>query len=367
MRILILNWRDICNPSSGGAEKLTHEMAKRWVKMGNSVTLFSAGFKGCRKDEIIDGVCIIRKGRWWNVHFFAIIYYLFIFKKKFDVVVDEVHWFPFFSAVYARKKTVLLACEVANKLIFKLFPYPFAVIIRCIEKIYLYIYKRMPTLTISHSTRMDLIREGFDAKKIVVLPMGLTLPEKTKIFPKENNPTIVFLGRLNRQKGILDAIKAFEIIKKEIFDCKFWVIGQGREDYLNILKNKVTEAGFSSDVVFFGYVSEEDKYKYLSKAHVLIVPSIHEGWGLTVHEAGIVKTPSVVYNVAGLRELVKDKINGFIVSPEPEFLAKAVISLLKNKRKYNNVQNNAYKIAKNHTWDKAARMSFSELKKRINS
>ena len=62
MKILILNWRDIKNPKSGGAEILTHEIAKRWVNWGHSVIQFSSEFKGSAKQEIIDGVKIIRGG-----------------------------------------------------------------------------------------------------------------------------------------------------------------------------------------------------------------------------------------------------------------------------------------------------------------
>ena len=58
-KILILNWRDIKNPNSGGAEVLTHEMAKRWVLWGHEVTQFSSKFRGAKGEEVVDGVRII--------------------------------------------------------------------------------------------------------------------------------------------------------------------------------------------------------------------------------------------------------------------------------------------------------------------
>src|SRR3989344_9527106 len=122
MRILILNWRDIKNPAAGGAEILTHKMAKPWVAWGHAVTQFSSGFAGGKSEEKIDGVRIIRRGAWWNVQLLAAYYYITRFKNHTDIIIDEVHWYPFFAALYARKKTVLLACEVARKLFFALFP-----------------------------------------------------------------------------------------------------------------------------------------------------------------------------------------------------------------------------------------------------
>ncbi|MFH1432221.1 MAG: hypothetical protein ABIG84_03305 [archaeon] len=54
MKILIFNWRDTLNPQAGGAEVFTQESAKRWVSHGHSVTLFTSGFPGCKKQETID-------------------------------------------------------------------------------------------------------------------------------------------------------------------------------------------------------------------------------------------------------------------------------------------------------------------------
>ena len=105
MRMLILNWRDIKNPAGGGAEILTYELAKGWVVAGNDVIWFTASFNGGVTQEKVDGIKIVRKGRWWSVHALAFFYYLQN-HQNIDVVIDEVHWFPFFSAIYAKKKTI---------------------------------------------------------------------------------------------------------------------------------------------------------------------------------------------------------------------------------------------------------------------
>jgi hypothetical protein len=51
VNILIYNWRDIKNPASGGAEILTHEIAKRLVSKGHKITIFTAAFAGCKKNK----------------------------------------------------------------------------------------------------------------------------------------------------------------------------------------------------------------------------------------------------------------------------------------------------------------------------
>ncbi len=363
MNILILNWRDFKNPASGGAEILTHEIAKRWVKNGHTVTLFSANYKGGKENEIIEGVQIIRKGRWWTVHVFAIFYYFVKFRKTTDVIIDEVHWFPFFSGVYAREKTVLLACEVAHRLFFALFPYPFAMIARGIEKIYLLTYRELPVLAISPSTKEDLIQEGINSLNITILPIGIKQSLYIKAYRKEKRPTVIFLGRVNKQKGIEDAIDAFVIVKKQFSEAVLWVVGLGKEDYLTQLKEKISNLGLRSSVKFFGFVSESEKYKLLSKAHVLVVPSIHEGWGLVVSEAGLVRTPAVVYNVSGLRDTVIDGKTGYVVDLGYIALAEGLTKIFQSNMQHKKMQHAAQKRSKVFNWDTTARIALEVLKR----
>jgi glycosyltransferase involved in cell wall biosynthesis len=328
MHILILNWRDIRNPQAGGAELLTHELAKYFVEQGHRVTQLSAAYPGSVPEEIIENVHIVRRGRWWNIHSIAFLYYLFGKFGHTDIIIDEVHWFPFFSKIYAPDKTVLLACEVAHTLFFNLFPYPLACIGRMVEKLYLYLYQDVPTLCISLSTKEDLVKEGFSPQRIAVLKLGLSIPTKIPTFKKMKRPTIMFLGRLNRQKGIFDAIDMFSIVHRIIPRSVLWIVGFGSEkaqfDIIEYLGNK----GVYTAAVIHGMVSSEEKFKLLAKAHVLVVPSVHEGWGLVVPEAGMVRTPAIAYNVPGLKNTIDNKRTGILVDPNPQSLAKGVMEII---------------------------------------
>jgi glycosyltransferase involved in cell wall biosynthesis len=362
MIILILNWRDIKNPSSGGAEVLTHEMAKRWVIAGNRVIQRSASFPSAKEREVIDGVEFIRKGSWWNVHIIAFYYYLRYLQKQTDIVVDEVHWFPFFSILYAPKKTVALVCEVADKLFYNIFPYPIALWWRLIEKFYLYLYRNTPAMVISQSTRNDLIKEGHTSSNIIVLPMGLSVPSKIKQFPKEKNPTLISVARLNKQKGIFDILTAFGSLHKEISSAVLWIVGSGAPEILEQLKNILAEEKLTKSVKFFGFVDESKKFELYTKAHLLISASVQEGWGLTVPEAGITKTPAVVYNTNGFCDIIEQNKSGLLVEHTPEALKDGVIAVLQNKKKYRQMQQAIYTKAKQYTWENTASVSLKFLK-----
>lgn len=362
MKILILNWRDIKNPSSGGAEILTHELARRWVGLGCEVTQFSSSFQGAKKMETINGVRIIRKGAWWTVHILAFFYYLKDFRTKTDIVIDEVHWFPFFSLLYVQQKVILLVCEVATDLFSKSFPLYLSVPFQLLEKIYFHLYKNVSTLAISKSTKEDLIKRGFSKNSITVLPMGITLPQEIKIFPKEKDETLIFVGRLTKLKGAEDALSVLKLVKKDFPKSKLWIVGRGEDNYVKRLRRSAKNLGVIDSVIFYDFVSEEKKFSLMSRAHILLVPSVHEGWGLTVHEAGIVGTPAIAYNVGGLRDIIKNGENGICAKSHPQGMANQVKELLSNRNLYIKFRQHATDYAKKMNWDDTAKEGLKIIK-----
>lgn len=370
MNILILNWRDIKNPKSGGAEVLTHEMAKRWVKTGHQVTLFTSWFPGSLSLEVIDNVRIIRKGHpdvrflFSSVHFFAFLYCIRN-SKNFDAVVDEIHGIPFFTPWYVKTKKVVLICEVAGSLWKEMFGPFFGTMGQLIEQFYLdYVYKGIPYLTISNSTKKELVKEGVESKYITVLPMGVTIPKKNKErWLKEKNPTLIFVGRLSKSKGIEDAILALSEISKKYNSIKFWVVGSGEEKYSNYLKKMAKKNKVDRRITFFGYVSEEKKFEFMARAHVLIAPSMKEGWGLTVPEAGSMGTPAVGYNVEGLREVIINGKTGYLTSKKNyKELAKEIMRLLNDNESYKKFAEAAKKLSLSYNWENTAKVALRILK-----
>lgn len=367
MKILILNWRDIKNPSSGGAEILTHEIAKRWVKWGNSVTLFSSAFSSAVDNELIDNVRIIRKGhpdiRWvfLSVHFLAFWYYQF-HKNEFDIVIDEIHGISFFTPWYIKQKKAVLICEVAGELWIKVFGFFFGNIGKKTEQLYIkYVYKNVLWLTISDSTKRDLIAYGVKEKNIMVLPMGITTPQEFSIQKKEKKITLIFVGRLSKQKGVEDAMIALGIVKKKI-SASLWIVGRGAKEYREYLEKLRRDLHLEKNIIFLDFVSEAKKFELMSRAHILIHPSIREGFGLTIPEAGFVGTPVVAYNVSGVRDIVKDMQNGILLKHNsPKMIAKAVFMLMGDRELYTQIQNKAKQDAKKYNWNNTARVALDAL------
>ncbi|MFH0864237.1 MAG: glycosyltransferase family 4 protein [Candidatus Gottesmanbacteria bacterium] len=375
MRILIFNWRDIENPSRGGAEILTHEIAKRWVLKGMEVVQFSSLFKGAAPEKNIDGVRVIRQGAAdfspfkLPVHIAAYYWYkknsLDKKGKKFDLVIDEIHGLPFFTPLFVKEKKIALICEVAQEIWDVNFRFPINKIGRLIENNYFRFYQNTPFLTISSSTKKDLISKGLHEDMITILPMGLTLPKNIKRYPKEEIPTIVFVGRLTKAKGIEEAIRIIALLKRSCPLIKFWIIGRGERSYESKLIKITEELNLTLNIVFWGFVDETTKFELMSRAHILLTTSVKEGWGLTVSEAGIVGTPVVAYEAGGLSDIIQNGINGYLIPRNPNLVAKTLNSLLLNKDNYCKLQKGAETEAKKYNWDNTADKALQAIQKII--
>ena len=366
MKIFIINWRDIKNPLSGGAEIFTHEIAKRWVKRGHDVTWFTSAFDKASETEVIDGIRIIRQGfpdlrhLQNSVHFKVYSFYKKNIHDKYDVIIDEIHGIPFLAPLYMKEPVVPLICEVADTIWDRMFPFPWNKIGKLAERLSLSLYKNKKFLTISPSTKDDLVRYGIPKKSITVLPMGINR-EKIKLNEKEKQLTIIFVARINKMKGIEDAIKAMTFVTKEYPLAKLWIIGRGDEDYIYRLKKDINNLLLTENIIFWNFITQKKKFKLMSKAHILISPSSKEGFGLTIPEAGSVGTPAIVYNVPGLRDIVDDR-NGIVLKKNtPEELGKQIITLFQNKKMYNTKRKWALETSKFYDWEKTTEAALQIL------
>ena len=345
MRILWFNWRDILNPDAGGAEVFTHEVMKRLTKRGYHMTLFTSRFKGCQLNENIDGVDIIREGNKYTVYKQARNYFK-SYKHHYDLIIDEINTRPFFIPKFVREKQVIaLIHQLARDFWFYETRFPLNYIgYYYLEKKWLSNYKDVTTLTVSDSTKMDLEQMGF--KKLFVVSPGLNVTPLSDMKEKEANPTVVFIGRLKKAKLPHHALQAFSIIKREIPDAKMWIIGDG---YLR----KKLESLKSKDVTFFGHVSNEKKYELLSRAHIILVPAVREGWGLIVTEANAMGTPAIGYDVHGLRDSIRHDETGITISERsPRAMAQQAILLLRDSNRLSKYSRNALQFSKQFNWDK---------------
>lgn len=365
-KILLFSWRGVKHPHAGGAEIVTHEYAKAWVKAGYAVTLFTSAFPGAKLEETIDGVRIIRRGgQILSVQWEAWKWLIFENKESFDLIVDQFHGLPFFTPLYARTKKLAFIHEVTKE-VWKYNPLsePFHSLVSFFGQagepfIFRLFYRGVQFLTVSESTKKELTGYSISEQNIKVIYNGVNI---VAVKDRRKKPIITFIGAIAKDKGIEDAIKTFALLKNSHY--RFWVIGKYDDDYFQEVKKIVHQYQLDSEVKFWGYVSEQKKFELLAQSLVVINPSVREGWGLTVIEAAAMGTPTIGYKVSGLKDAIIDGKTGLLSERKtPADLAELTINLLESAKKYNRMQKEAKKWAKSFDWSKSTKESLLFLKK----
>ncbi len=364
MKILILSWRGPGHPRAGGAEIVTHEHAKAWIKAGHAVTLFTSSFPGAKAEESIDGVQVIRQGgeilsvqlkAWW--------WYNFVKKEDFDLVVDHFHGLPFFTPLYVRVAKMAVIQETARRVWFlNRLASPLkqiaGVLGYVLEPTFFKFYKQVPFVTGAQSIIPELTDFGIPEKNITVIHHGVVVVPPKEI-KKNNKLTITFLGRLTEDKGIEDALTCFNLIAQQL-DGQFWIIGEPEvPSYRQVLDQLVKKYRLTDKVIFWGFVDQAKKFELLSQSHVVINPSAREGWGLVVIEAAAMQTPTVGYNVTGLRDSILDQKTGILTTANtPEQLAEETVKLVQSPEALKKMSLEAKKWADQFSWSHSAQKSL---------
>jgi len=359
MRILILNWRDVRHSKSGGAELVTMQHAKGWVADGHEVSWLTASYPGSAKEGIVEGVHFVRRWGSLTVYLYAPLY-LLVNARFFDVIVDEVHGFPFFSPLFTRKPVVVFIHEIAGEIWDFMFSFPKNVMGKLLEHAYFRLYRHCIFWTDAPSTIDELVQRGIEKRNCTAIPCPIVVSkvihsDRTK---KEREPTYIFVSRVVRMKGIEEIIKAFSFIVRAQTNAKLWIVGAGDAHYVQELKRMTQEYGITKHVTFFGNVSDTRKYELLARTHLLLHASVKEGWGLVVLEAASVGTPSIVYNVPGLKDVVKDGKTGIVIeNNSPQIMAHEAVRLLTDSSRYELLQKNGIAWTQSLKWEDVIRAS----------
>lgn len=374
--ILVLNWRDPTSPLEGGAERFTKKYAEYWAANGCRVTWLTNKYKQLDIEEVINGITYLRigpelNGTLINYLLFYPIYLVktILFIKTYlkenvvDIIIDEIHGLSFFTPLLSKGRIVLLVCEVAGEIWYKMFPFPINIIGANIEKLIYGLYKNAEIWAISENTKNN-INDILPDKQITLIDLGIennrSDMQKIKNVKKTPFPSAVFLARLVRMKGIETAIRAAAEISKEFPNFMLYLIGSGTDQYQKKLEKMVANLGIQHNIIFCGFKDGVEKYALLKKAHVLLHPSFKEGFGLTVIEAGLVGTPAIVRSGSSLDALVKDNVNGFSFKRSNEILD--LFKIITNPTNSIRFQKAAIGVAENYLWPSVLERSRKSMK-----
>jgi len=147
----------------------------------------------------------------------------------------------------------------------------------------------------------------------------------------DGRPNVLFVGRLEKRKGLRHLLDAFKYVKQTIPDARLLVVGAFDEDDKKPFVEYVRENRIYG-VRFVGKVPEEELPRYYHTCDVFCAPSIgFESFGMVLLEAMAAGKPVVASDIPGYSDVLKSGAEGILVPPaNPEALARAIVYLLNN-------------------------------------
>lgn len=353
-RVLVLNERDPQHPKAGGAEIHVNEVFRRLVTRGYEVTLATSSFAGCKTEDEIDGMRI------WRLGGIPIYYPRVVWttaretrNNEFDVVVECLNKVPFYSPIYSAVPVLAICHHLFGEVAFQQVSWPVAATVWTTERMIPFFYKRLPFVSISESSRSDLVRRGIRPDRIRVDHCGIHQPEIEVDTQKPRRTRVTYVGRLEVYKNIDIMLRACAGLVDQFANLEILVIGRGVAR--KSLEALATELGIQNRTRFTGFVSDRERDRLIADTRVCVCPSQKEGWGLTVIESNALGTPVVATDADGLRDSVRDGETGFLVANrDVDGFRMRIAELLENDTLALQMSERALAWSKNFSWDTAA-------------
>jgi glycosyltransferase involved in cell wall biosynthesis len=166
---------------------------------------------------------------------------------------------------------------------------------------------------------------------------------KEKFSITEANFVFIFIGRLVKDKGIEELIKAFSLLNNLYPDTRLLLIGPFEPELDPLSNNCTQEIQNNKAIINCGF--QNDVRPYLAASNALVFPSYREGFPNVPMQAGCFDLPCIVTDINGCNEIIENETNGLIIpSKDEEALQKAMTRIMEDKLLYGKLQSNARKM-----------------------
>lgn len=349
----------VCNyfyPVVGGEENHVYNLAKGLMDKGHKVEVYTSNKTYQR--EILpeiggeNDITIKRFSGKWSL-------FRAILKSKSDIIHYHHYRSPFIdfgiiAGKLSKKKAVFtLHCVYPPKNFFN----------RIVKKIYDLTLGKISLssvdriISLTENDKRDVIRLGADPTKIKIIP-NCILFEK---FKKLEKPTlftekfkisqfILYVGRLDWNKGVKYVIEAMPDILKDHPEMNFVVIGED-VGYKKEIEKEIEKLNVSDHIKFLGGVSNKELLSAYAACSAFVLPSAYEGLPTVVLEAMAYKKPVIATRTGGTKYVIKDGYNGYLVDyANPEGISNAFKKAVGGRE----IGENARKdVKEKYTWEVA--------------
>lgn len=205
---------------------------------------------------------------------------------------------------------------------------------------------KYPALVKMFENKIGILKIGLDLKTIEAVEQADKSDLIKKLGIDQQKINCIYIGQVYAPKGIHFLIEAIALVKDEFPNIRLYIVGdhiiEEYRDYKDKLDAMVEKYSMENNIVFTGW--RPDALHIVSLMNILIHPSLSEGFGRAVLEGMALGKPVIASKVGGLREIIQDGENGFLVKPgDPQMIAEKLRLLLRNK----NLRDNLGKAARN--------------------
>ena len=206
-------------------------------------------------------------------------------------------------------------------------------------------YKRIKryadvVLAVSSQTKNSLKKIGFDKSNIKVVECGINYNEIKNIAKNQRKMyDAVFMKRFHPAKGIFDVIAIWENVVRVKKDAKLILIGDGPEEIVKGVKDKIKRKKLEKNIEIVGVVYNlKRKFELLGKSKIFVLPTYEENWAIVIGEAMAANIPVICYNLKEIVPIWKDNV---------KWIEKGdIISFSKKIIEYLNCKNERNKLSK---------------------
>ncbi len=285
---------------------------------------------------------IIHFSRFWTVLGLS----LEMLKNKPDALFVPVHALPFF----APQKTFHLIHDIE----FKKNPHSYSFITRLYHNFIFWhsTHKSKIIFTMSEQTKKDILNNSkFKAEKISVIPHGYTKKnlKNKKNDLKDRKNQIIYLGRIEHKKNLINLIKSFLIFQQTQPEFKLILIGKPSFGAKQITKL----AQKNKNIYFTGYLSEAEKNNYLLESKLLIHLSYQEGFCLPMLEAFDFNLPVIAANNPTLK-FVGGEACYYTNGHQPKQVATDLKKIINNNDLAEHLSKKGQEQLKKYNWHQTA-------------
>lgn len=330
-KIVIIAWRDKWNPESGGAEIYITKLAEHLASTGFKVCFLTPSYKGSHSSETVNGVEYYRIGSKFISYLAIPLYFIRFLRDDTDLLIENYNAWPYLAPLLHRKSLIGFM-HLQDREWYDFFPKgiktvggaTFKYSSRLLLKVF---YRKKNMFTISPSTVESIEMLNLSPTLLYEIYPGIEdslveLSEDRSIEKhKLEKVHFYYVGRLTEHKRIHLCIKLIHsLVQNGIFNIHLDIAGKGESE--SSLKSMVKDLSLDEYVTFHGYVTDEEKISQFVNSHIHLQLSEFEGWGITVIEAASQGTPTLSFNVKGLRDSVSS--SGYLVDDRDSLVETAM-------------------------------------------